>query len=61
MTSKQNLSDLENCFFLLHVSFKNVTLKSAVSPMNCNMEKKTTTLNTEGLKRGTKKIHMNIK
>ena len=42
---------LENCFYLLHVSFKIVTQRRIVYPIHWNTEKNTT-LNTKGLKRG---------
>ena len=50
----KNLSDPENYFFSLYdVYFKMVTLKSVVSSMKY---RKNITLNTESLKRGTKRI-----
>ena len=50
----KNLSDPENYFFSLYdVYFKMVRLKSVVSSMKY---RKNITLNTESLKRGTKRI-----
>ena len=42
-------------FFYLYVSFEIVTVKSVVSLRNIE---KSTTLNTEGLKRETKRLNM---
>ena len=53
------LCHLENCFLLLYVCFKIVTRKSVVSPINWNTEKNIT-LNTKGLKRVTKRIHVRM-
>ena len=55
VASAYTLCHLKNCFFLLYVYFKIVAHKRVVFPINWNIEKNTT-LNTEGLKRGSKKI-----
>ena len=59
VASGYTLCDLENCFFLLYVGFKNLTPKSIISPVNWNIEKNTT-MNTEGLKSGIKRINMKM-
>ena len=57
-TSKNAASGYTLCH-LENVSFKIVTRKSVVSPINWKMEKYTT-LDTKGLKSGTKRINMKM-
>ena len=59
VSSGYTLCYREKCFFFLYVSFKIVTRKSVVFPINWNIEKNTT-LNTKGLKRGTKRSNIKM-
>ena len=57
--SGHTLCCLQNSFLILYVCLKIVTRKYVVSPIKENTEKNTT-LNTKGLKKGTKKINMRL-
>ena len=59
VTSGYTFCHLENCFYLLYVCFKIVIQRRRVYLINWNTEKNTT-LNTKGLKRGTKRINMKM-